>query len=58
MTRPVSLGLLPSGPDPVGEGCVHRQPPARYIGYLCSENKCSETSLQARFRPMPSLQRS
>ncbi len=33
MTRPVSLGLLPSGPDPVGEGCVHRQPPARYIGY-------------------------
>ena len=23
-----SLGLLPSGPDPVGEGYVHRQPPA------------------------------
>src|SRR5262249_24943490 len=22
-----SLGLLPSGPDPVGEGYVHRQPP-------------------------------
>ncbi len=27
-TRPVSLGLLPSGPDPVGEWNVHRQPPA------------------------------
>src|SRR5436190_10998760 len=23
-----SLGLLPSGPDPVGEWLVHRQPPA------------------------------
>jgi hypothetical protein len=30
-TRPVSLGLLPSGPDPVGEWCVHRQPPSIYI---------------------------
>ena len=27
-----SLGLLPSGPDPVGEWLVHRQPPASYIG--------------------------
>jgi len=27
-----SLGLLPSGPDPVGEWLVHRQPPALYIG--------------------------
>src|SRR3982074_3643029 len=26
-----SLGLLPSGPDPVGEWFVHRQPPAPYI---------------------------
>src|SRR5690349_21891456 len=24
---PCSLGLLPSGPDPVGEWLVHRQPP-------------------------------
>ena len=40
MTRPVSLGLLPSGPDPVGEGYVHRQPPARYIRHLATENKC------------------
>ena len=30
-TRPVSLGLLPSGPDPVGEWCVHRQPPSLYL---------------------------
>src|SRR6266699_5866859 len=27
-----SLGLLPSGPDPVGEWLVHRQPPVSYIG--------------------------
>src|SRR5262245_41381508 len=27
-----SLGLLPSGPDPVGEWLVHRQPPSLYIG--------------------------
>ncbi len=39
ITRSVSLGLLPSGPDPVGEGCVHRQPPARYMGDLAAENK-------------------
>jgi len=33
-----SLGLLPSGPDPVGEWLVHRQPPAPYIGG--SEGDC------------------
>ena len=32
-TRPVSLGLLPSGPDPVGEWCVHRQPPGAYLDH-------------------------
>ena len=32
-TRPVSLGLLPSGPDPVGERCVLRQPPAAYVDH-------------------------
>src|ERR1019366_7506427 len=32
-TRPVSLGLLPSGPDPVGEWCVHRQPPKPYLDH-------------------------
>jgi hypothetical protein len=26
--EPRSLGLLPSGSDPVGEWLVHRQPPA------------------------------
>ena len=26
-----SLGLLPSGPDPVGEWIVHHQPPAPHI---------------------------
>ena len=31
-TRPVSLGLLPSGPDPVGERYVLRQPPGRLFG--------------------------
>jgi len=31
---PISLGLLPSGPDPVGERYVRRQPPERYIGVL------------------------
>jgi hypothetical protein len=30
-TRPVSLGLLPSGPDPVGERYVLRQPPGAYV---------------------------
>ena len=29
-----SLGLLPSGPDPVGEWLVHRQPPGAYIGQM------------------------
>jgi hypothetical protein len=27
-----SLGLLPSGPDPVGEWIVHHQPPKSHIG--------------------------
>jgi hypothetical protein len=27
-----SLGLLPSGPDPVGEWLVHHQPPGFHIG--------------------------
>src|SRR5262249_62174491 len=30
--EPRSLGLLPSGPDPVGEWLVPRQPPMTYIG--------------------------
>lgn len=38
-----SLGLLPSGPDPVGEGLVHRQPPSAYFSHLV-------TKLQAIFK--------
>ena len=34
-----SLGLLPSGPDPVGEWLVHRQPPGLYIGRTARECK-------------------
>ena len=36
---PISLGLLPSGPDPVGERHVRRQPPGRYIGVLGRKGK-------------------
>ena len=32
-TRPGSLGLLPSGPDPVGERYVPRQPPGPYLDH-------------------------
>jgi diadenosine tetraphosphate (Ap4A) HIT family hydrolase len=39
MTRPGSLGLLPSGPDPVGEWYVQRQPSAFYIGDWIRKNK-------------------
>ena len=38
-----SLGLLPSGPDPVGEWLVHRQPPAVYIGGTERECKPPQT---------------
>src|SRR6476620_7097959 len=34
-----SLGLLPSGPDPVGEWLVHRQSPGPYLGPKGSESK-------------------
>ena len=37
--EPRSLGLLPSGPDPVGEWLVHRQPPGCYIGRQGPESK-------------------
>ena len=37
--EPRSLGLLPSGPDPVGEWLVHRQPPVTYIGRGRPESK-------------------
>src|ERR1700676_3968655 len=34
-----SLGLLPSGPDPVGEWLVHRQSPGPYLGLKAPESK-------------------
>src|SRR6059058_5181001 len=34
-----SLGLLPSGPDPVGEWLVHRQSPGPYLGPKARESK-------------------
>ena len=38
-TRPFSLGLLPSGSDPVGEWYVHHQPPAPSIAEGVPKNK-------------------
>jgi hypothetical protein len=46
-TRPVSLGLLPSGPDPVGEWCVHRQPPSIYLDRPGEFRNLLECSSQA-----------
>src|SRR5579862_1220820 len=47
--EPRSLGLLPSGPDPVGEWLVHRQPPAAYIGRRRGESKRSRCCRLERF---------
>jgi hypothetical protein len=44
--EPRSLGLLPSGPDPLGEWLVHRQPPITYIGRGRPESK------RGRFRQL------
>jgi hypothetical protein len=38
-TRPGSLGLLPSGPDPVGERYVLRQPPVAYVDHEAARRK-------------------
>jgi len=46
-----SLGLLPSGPDPVGEWLVHRQPPAPYIGG--SEGDCKRAAVLHSSPPDP-----
>lgn len=35
----ISLGLLPSGPDPIGEWLVHRQSPGAYLGPKAPESK-------------------
>ena len=47
--EPRSLGLLPSGPDPVGEWLVHRQPPAAYIGRGGGESKLRPPSACKRY---------
>src|SRR5262249_30345452 len=51
--EPRSLGLLPSGPDPVGEWLVHRQPPPTYIGPIKRESK-QRGSVSASFSPKES----
>src|SRR3954465_10607063 len=41
-----SLGLLPSGPDPVGEWLLPRQSPRPYLGPKGPESKRAEQRLQ------------
>lgn len=43
----ISLGLLPSGPDPVGEHCACCQPPGRYMGRLAGNG--NPAWLRARY---------
>ena len=59
---PCSLGLLPSGSDPVGEWLVHRQPPGPYIGRMAAESKFGPAAVHAavaskwrrhRYRALP-----
>src|SRR6201989_1244520 len=45
-----SLGLLPSGPDPVGEWLVHRQSPGPYLGPKGPESKRAGMGLQGLCR--------
>jgi hypothetical protein len=46
-----SLGLLPSGPDPVGEWLVHRQSPGPYLGPKAPESKRGVGRVIPRHRP-------
>jgi len=48
----ISLGLLPSGPDPVGEWPVHRQPPAPYIGACAGDCKRRDWTRNTANRPL------
>ena len=63
-----SLGLLPSGPDPVGEGYVHRQPPGlimerraanynRKTAQLRDEAKRAGPEIKAAANPYPPRRR-
>src|SRR5258707_451308 len=47
---PTSLGLLPSGPDPVGEWLAHRQSPGSYLGPKGPESKRDGPALTALVR--------
>jgi hypothetical protein len=49
-----SLGLLPSGPDPVGEWLVHRQSPGAYLGPKAPESKRGGIRVEARKPSIPS----
>lgn len=57
MTVPGSLGLLPSGPDPVGEWLVHHQPPGSHIGNIATKCKPShqktDIDMQNKANPLP-----
>src|SRR6185437_3399039 len=46
-----SLGLLPSGPDPVGEWLVHRQSPGPYLGPKGAESKRGGRGLRGPTTP-------
>jgi hypothetical protein len=46
-----SLGLLPSGPDPVGEWLVHRQSPGPYLGPKAPESKLGGVGFGVRKCP-------
>src|ERR1700761_5889941 len=46
-TRPGSLGLLPSGPDPVGERYVPRQPPEPYLDHAPPRRKAGSEAIHA-----------
>jgi len=50
-----SLGLLPSGPDPVGEWLVHHQPPGFHIGNISSKCKPSrqKTAIDIEYKANP-----
>ena len=43
-----SLGLLPSGPDPVGEWLVHRQSPGPYLGPKGPESKRGAVAIRRK----------
>src|SRR5262245_22932875 len=52
--EPRSLGLLPSGPDPVGEWLVHRQPPDPISAASCKKaRQAPDRSGSSRRQELP-----